>query len=327
MNCKNKSTIIPAEIPTVDYEMAFFIDQYKEFNNTGLGKVPAVIENPVTKEFVVADEFENCIYFFDRDGEYLRRTGQKGQGPGDFMEPAILAVDKDGDIYVYERLNMRVTILSKEGDFITSFRAFLQNSSSIFVTDNKEILTSAPRSDYFITVYNREGEILREIGRVPESINKYRGRQSYKRGLPFYINNKYYIFLRWLRKVNIYDNDGNMIESIDATDIFRDYTIKDEYTPLEQTNNDPPWYPSKLFMGAFYSNGYFYIKSLPNIEDTNGIVVKLDQNLNIIKEYRFYGDYSPLRHISPRFIVYGEKDTFLLPTFNNASIIRMVESK
>ncbi|MFC1734077.1 6-bladed beta-propeller [candidate division KSB1 bacterium] len=324
INCKNKSAIIPAEIPTVDYKMEFYIDQYKEFNNTGLGKVPDIVENPVAKEFVVADDFENCIYFFDRKGEFIKQIGQKGQGPGDLMGPQMLHVDNDGDIYVYESDNMRISIFTKEGDFITSFRARLNYSSSIFVKDNKEILTCTRLGEYFITVYNRQGDVVREIGKVPESMKKYSRWQMYKLGLPYYVNNKYYMFYLFLRRIDIWDDTGNFIESIDVADIFSDYTINDPYTPLEQSNNVDRWTMSRLIQGVFYSNGHFFIKSLPNIEDTIGIIVKLDQDFNIIKEYTLHGDRMSLKHL-PKFIVYGEKDTFLLPTFNDADIIRMVE--
>jgi tripartite motif-containing protein 71 len=75
----------------------------------------------------VADTGKHRIVQFDANGKKVRawgaldmKTGQaiKGDKEGEFNEPIGLALDKDGNLYVADRLNFRIQVFTPDGHFI-----------------------------------------------------------------------------------------------------------------------------------------------------------------------------------------------------------------
>ena len=58
---------------------------------------------------------------FTSSGAYLTQWGTYGSGPGQFNDPAGIAVDGAGNIYVSEQENFRVQKFSSSGTFITQW--------------------------------------------------------------------------------------------------------------------------------------------------------------------------------------------------------------
>jgi hypothetical protein len=53
----------------------------------------------------------------DRDGNWLKSWGERGNGPGQFNTPHSIAVDAKGSIYVADRGNHRIQVFDGEGNF------------------------------------------------------------------------------------------------------------------------------------------------------------------------------------------------------------------
>ena len=68
----------------------------------------------------VADSSNRRIQVFTPEGQYVRKFGSKGAGPGELCEPAGVAIDGDL-VYVAESGNHRVSVFSAEGKFLKSF--------------------------------------------------------------------------------------------------------------------------------------------------------------------------------------------------------------
>ncbi len=67
----------------------------------------------------VLDRGNYRLQVFDKDGKYLRTTGKRGQGPGEFNAPHGLQLDdKTGNIFVADFNSMTVIIFEKEGKYI-----------------------------------------------------------------------------------------------------------------------------------------------------------------------------------------------------------------
>src|SRR5262245_18290003 len=63
------------------------------------------------------------IVHFNKDGKYLGQFGKRGNGPGEFMQPHALALDSQGRLFVGDRGNNRVQIMTTDGKFIAECRS------------------------------------------------------------------------------------------------------------------------------------------------------------------------------------------------------------
>jgi hypothetical protein len=62
------------------------------------------------------------IKVYDSQGRFLRTIGRKGQGPGEFDMPAFFDLMTGEKICVLDGRQRRITILTSEGEYISSFR-------------------------------------------------------------------------------------------------------------------------------------------------------------------------------------------------------------
>ena len=67
------------------------------------------------------DRDGNRIQVFDKDGNFLFKFGEKGQGDGQFLVPYGLDVDARGHVWVADRGNHRVQQFDSNGKFISKF--------------------------------------------------------------------------------------------------------------------------------------------------------------------------------------------------------------
>ena len=68
--------------------------------------------------FIIADGWQSIgVYVFGRDGKFIRELGRKGQGPGEYANPVSLEISRDGEIWVADYGNNRISIYSKDLDF------------------------------------------------------------------------------------------------------------------------------------------------------------------------------------------------------------------
>lgn len=79
--------------------------------------------DPTHKELYVADTGNQRIVVFDKQGQYIRQFGSKGNGNGLFSEPIGVALNSDGTkVYVSDLRNKRVQILDPKGQYISEIK-------------------------------------------------------------------------------------------------------------------------------------------------------------------------------------------------------------
>ena len=69
-------------------------------------------------------ESNRRIVHLSKDGKFIEAFGTKGTGPLQFDNPHSIALDSKGRIFVGDRTNNRIQILSPRGEFIAEWRQF-----------------------------------------------------------------------------------------------------------------------------------------------------------------------------------------------------------
>ncbi len=119
----------------------------------------------------VLDRGNFRIQVFDHKGQYLKTIGKKGQGPGEFENPARLFLDNQDNIYVTDggpRIEGRmIKIFNNSGEFVQVIR--LESPISDFHVDSEgNILANVAQRVERGTItavvkMNSEGKMIRKI--------------------------------------------------------------------------------------------------------------------------------------------------------------------
>jgi hypothetical protein len=65
----------------------------------------------VTADLIAVSDYAlHCIHLFDAAGKFKRRLGGPGRGPGDFLRPCSVVIDRTGRMAVIDRGNNRVQV-------------------------------------------------------------------------------------------------------------------------------------------------------------------------------------------------------------------------
>jgi hypothetical protein len=126
----------------------------------------------------VSDAVDKTIKIYDRSGKWIKNVGKRGQGPGEFMAINGYDVTGDGRIFISDIRQHRVSILSNDGTFVSSFltehgcarlkvdeegRVYLQlsiSSGPLGQSGSKDMEMIIKRTDF-------RGKNPREYGRFP----------------------------------------------------------------------------------------------------------------------------------------------------------------
>jgi len=70
----------------------------------------------------VSDGYNNKrVVKFDKNGRFLKDFGSRGHGPGQFEDVHTIQVDHQGNVYVGDRANKRLTVFDNDGNFKTMY--------------------------------------------------------------------------------------------------------------------------------------------------------------------------------------------------------------
>jgi len=136
---------------------------------TGLGLSPA-------GEMYVTDGYGNArVHKFSADGKLLLSWGDPGSGPGQFNTPHDVLVDRDGLVYVADRLNLRVQVFTPDGQFLRQWSDVHWPNALCLDTEQHMYVAELGGFYFFgpqlrldqpgprVTVRNPQGEVLAEL--------------------------------------------------------------------------------------------------------------------------------------------------------------------
>jgi hypothetical protein len=117
--------------------------------------------------FYVLDRMEHKVFKFSQKGELIQTFGQKGQGPGDFQNPHLLAYTPNDQLVVADEL-YNLSFLTQKGDFIERIRLDGRLAVS-FIGEDRFYAWSWEKDGRNQVMVDRANNVLRNFFLVPRS--------------------------------------------------------------------------------------------------------------------------------------------------------------
>lgn len=86
-------------------------------DNNGL-KLPRYITVSPLGDILISDSGNHCVFLFSGNGTFKKSFGSYGSGDGQLKAPYGICCDKFGNIFVADHYNDRISLYSKDGEFI-----------------------------------------------------------------------------------------------------------------------------------------------------------------------------------------------------------------
>lgn len=111
----------------------------------------------------VVDGREDVIKKYSAEGQYLQSVGEHGQGPGQLLAPFVLAFDPDNRLFVADFENLRISIFSATGQFITAwpYRHFV---AAMFFDADSHLVVHSQVDGRLFHRFNKSGEVEASFG-------------------------------------------------------------------------------------------------------------------------------------------------------------------
>jgi DNA-binding beta-propeller fold protein YncE len=110
-------------------------------------------------DIYVSDGYGNArIHKFSPDGTLLFSWGELGDGPGQFMCPHSVWVDKQERVWVADRANYRIEIFDRQGKFLSQWSELAQPCDVCI--DNEETVYISEALCQRLSIFTIEGKLL-----------------------------------------------------------------------------------------------------------------------------------------------------------------------
>ena len=118
----------------------------------------------------LSDDKKDCILMFDKDGNFVRKFGSYGKGPGELFTPAGLAFLNDDELLVVDDRNGRIQQFNVQtGNFVKSFGkegtgdGEFKRPEGIFINNEGHVIVTDYSNDR-IQVLDKYGKFMFKFG-------------------------------------------------------------------------------------------------------------------------------------------------------------------
>ncbi|CEG29060.1 6-bladed beta-propeller [Bacillus sp. B-jedd] len=183
-------------------------------------KTPLDKPMDVTKvgEFIyVTDTNNKQVQAFDGSGTPIFKFGKEGEGKGEFKFPYGIAGDKDGNIYVADLFNGKISIFDNKGKFLRYFEEKDSSTSSIKspaglrIFGNKLYITDIENKK--VLVFDLDGKKILEITTATSKEDLLNAPNA----VTIDNQNNIYVADSGNQRVVVYDKNGNYKLSINGS--------------------------------------------------------------------------------------------------------------
>lgn len=165
------------------------------------------------KNIYVVERKSKCIKKFNQKGEFVLKIGRDGDGPGEFREPFRIFCTADKSIFILDQKGI-ISRFDCKGKFVSSFKT--KPSVSDFVIDSKGnyYVNENYYSENKIWVYDKKGNIVRSFGPVNKGKNGSEAWFLNSGVMSIDDNDNIYIAFNQPYKIEKYSSDGKMLSVI-----------------------------------------------------------------------------------------------------------------
>lgn len=165
----------------------------------------------------ITEEGSYKVVGFDRIGEKICDFGKVGSRPGELNFPQGIAFDKNGEIYIAERNNGRISIFDLKGNF----KRFVAELGLIYgrtyspegICLHKDFILLADTRNHRIQIFNKQGEVVFVIGELGDGDDQFRLPTSVavtKNDLIYVVDSKH-------NYIKVFSIKGNFIKKFGGT--------------------------------------------------------------------------------------------------------------
>ena len=198
-----------------------------------LGLSSSIARHPEAGVYVV-DLLGRAVLHLSLDGDFIRRIGRSGEGPGEFRSPTIVHAT-DAGFAVLDRL-AGISLFDTVGDFqrIVRLQPFPSLARDFLIRENGDLVVAGAvsSSDHAIHVYSPDGEYRDGFGQLRMDLEEPALRERYSDG---YIAETDAGRLAYARRVpfefQLFE-DSEPAVKVTHTDVLHDY-VHDVATPLD----------------------------------------------------------------------------------------------
>lgn len=252
-----------AELEIINLEK---VKGVNELNKSNFLSTVSSLEN-FQDNLLLADNNLSKLIRLNQEFKFLSSTGSLGNGPNDFNGITQLAVNKAGNIFVFDEGHRRIVQVSLEGEFINS--TLVPNSYSgihRFAVDNdSHMYVTSPEGNAPILVFNGEGKIVKEIGAFYDFDGPQRFVRNFRHLL---LTEDQEVISASVTEpiIEVMAADGSLITSLNLADneYLKDRLnfIKESYQKEKDSRSS-----YSLFQDAYFDDGYLYLLYLGNTSD------------------------------------------------------------
>jgi len=235
--------------------------------------------------YIVTDAGECCVKIFSEKGDFIKKIGSKGHGPGELIDPFFSAVDtSSGNIHCVDQGNNRIVCYTKNGKYVKEIKTTLSINDIKYYRHKIYTVAYNQINHKLINIYDKEGKLYKSFGEIvdPEILTLKFG-YMLNGNIELEINNeKIYAFYRGLPVVQVYDIEGNYMKSIYLKMNGCKKLYKNNIRGVKTTKN----HRIEVVMwsdGVCIDNDLFYCYS----SHFSGTLIVFDEMGNVVDEIRF----------------------------------------
>ncbi|MEX2529364.1 MAG: 6-bladed beta-propeller [Gemmatimonadota bacterium] len=113
------------------------------------------------------------VWVFGSDGELIRRVGNRGEGPGEFLRTAGVAVDPHDSVYVFDGALRRMSVFTPDLEFGRTASVEFSGGKGVFLGVDLVVnagIRTPERVGYPLHIVEPTGETRNSFGPIPGAV-------------------------------------------------------------------------------------------------------------------------------------------------------------